>query len=141
MSGKVVLDSGVIAALFFKEEVSDRVQEIVDGYSEYHTLSIAYPEVASVAWKKVKIYGEDEEVSKQALESAAEFIDSICEVADGKSILARAFELAVEHDITVYDALFIALAIQLKARLITTDRELYKKLKGTELEGFVECIG
>lgn len=39
-------------------------------------------------------------------------------------LLARAAEMAVEHRITVNDALFAALAERLKCELVTADREL-----------------
>ena len=39
-------------------------------------------------------------------------------------LLARAAEMAVEHRITVYDALFAALAERLTCELVTADREL-----------------
>jgi len=140
MSGKIVLDSSVIAALFFREELSDTVEEIVEGYQEYYTVSQAYSEVANVAWKRIKIHGEDEEISKQALKNAIEFIERICEVVDNKLVLNQAFELAVKYGVTVYDALFIALAIKLEEKLITTDRRLYNMIRSTDLERFVECV-
>ena len=140
MSDKVVLDSSAIAALFFKEESSDKVEGVVRGCSEYHTVDQAYSEVASVAWKRVKIYGEDEEIVRQALESAIEFIDKVCKVVDGRSILNQAFELAVEQGITVYDALFVALAVKLGKKLLTTDVKLYKRIRDTSLGEFVKCI-
>jgi len=141
MKGKVVLDSSAIVALFFKEELSDEVEKIVEEYSDYYTVSQSYSEVANVAWKKVRIYGEDEELSKQALENAVDFIEKVCKVEDNRSNLNQAFELAVKYDLTVYDALFIVLAMKLNEKLLTTDRKLYDRVRGTDLEGFIECVG
>lgn len=90
------------------------------------------------AWKRIKIYGENEELSRQALESAIEFIDKVVE--DSGHVLEKAFKLAVEYGITVYDALFVSLAVSLNAKLITTDRKLYEKLKGTDLEVFLQIV-
>lgn len=141
MKGKVVLDSSTIVALFFKEELSDKVEEIVEKHSDYYTVSQAYSEVANAAWKKVRIYGEDKELSKQALENAIDFIEKVCKVEDNRSILNKAFEMAVKYGLTVYDALFIVLAMKLNEKLLTTDRKLYDRVRGTDLEKFVECLG
>jgi predicted nucleic acid-binding protein len=44
--------------------------------------------------------------------------------------LASAFELAVESGLTVYDALFPALALRYDARLFTADNALRKVADG-----------
>ena len=140
MKDKVVLDSSIIVALFFKEELSDEVEKIVEEYSEYYTVDISYSEVANAAWRKVRIYGEDEELSKRALDVAVDFIEKVCRVEDSRALLNQAFELAVKHNLTVYDALFIVLAMKLNEKLLTTDRKLYSKVEGTNLGKFVECL-
>ncbi len=38
-------------------------------------------------------------------------------------------ELALEHEISVYDAAFVALANRLSSSLVTADRALYKKVR------------
>lgn len=43
-----VLDSSAIVALFFREESSDRVEEVLKSYSEYYTTSQAFSDVASL---------------------------------------------------------------------------------------------
>jgi len=52
MRDSVILDSSVIAAIFFKEEASERVEEALRDY-KLITVSIAIEEVANVAWKRV----------------------------------------------------------------------------------------
>ncbi len=141
MSGKIVLDSSVVVALFFKEEASGKAEEIVGKHSERYTVSQVYPEVANAAWKRVKFYGEDAELVRQALDSAIEFIDGVCEVVDARELLDRAFDLSLEYGVTVYDALFVALAAKLSAKLVTLDRKLYEKLEGTKLKGLVHLVG
>ena len=55
-----MLNLSAIAALFFKEDFSDKVEEAIGQFK-------AILEVANVAWRKVHIYGEDEEISKETL--------------------------------------------------------------------------
>ena len=140
MHGKIVLDSSAVVALFFREEASDRAEEVVGKYSERYTVSQVYSEVANAAWKRVRFYGEDEELVRQALDSAIEFVDGVCEVVDARELLDRAFDLSLELGITVYDALFVALAAKLNTKLVTTDAKLVEKLRGTKLESLIELI-
>jgi predicted nucleic acid-binding protein len=140
MKGKVVLDSSVIVALFFKEDLSDKVEEVVENYTEFYTVSQAFSEVANAAWKEVRIYGEDENLSKLALKKAVEFMTNVCCVVDSKALLDQAFEIALKYDLTVYDALFVVLAMNLNEKLVTTDKQLWEKLKETELFHLIECI-
>jgi predicted nucleic acid-binding protein len=48
--------------------------------------------------------------------------------------------LAVKYDVTVYDALFVALAQRLNDKLVTTDRKLWEKLKDTDVSHLIECL-
>jgi predicted nucleic acid-binding protein len=45
--------------------------------------------------------------------------------------------MALERGITVYDALYIALAIRAEALLLTADLKLVDRLRGTTLEPVV----
>ncbi len=140
MGDRVVLDSSAIVALFFKEDVSDKVEEEVDRFSEYYTVDQAFSEVANAAWKKVYVYGEDKDLSKQALRKAVEFVSKICKVVDSLSLIDSAFDIALDVSITVYDALFVALASKLNEKLITTDDKLWKKLQDSRYSNLVICI-
>lgn len=138
---KLILDSSAIAALFFKEEHSQKVEEIVERSSQIYTVSQAYSEVANAAWKRVIIYGEDKELVREAVGRATDFITNVCKVEQMENILTPAFELALENEITVYDALFIKLAIDLDGVVVTTDRKLSNKVNESGLGKFVDCIG
>lgn len=136
---KLILDSSAIAALFFKEEHSQKVEEIVEKSSQIYTVSQAYSEVANAAWKRVIIYGEDNELVREAVGRATDFITNVCKVEQMKNILTPAFELALENEITVYDALFIKLAIDLDGVVVTTDRKLSNKVNESICK-FVDCV-
>jgi predicted nucleic acid-binding protein len=47
-----------------------------------------------------------------------------------KSLMRRAFEIAVSYDRSVYDCMYIALALQAKTELITADEKLVNALAG-----------
>ncbi len=45
----VRLDSSVVLAVFFREEVSDRAEKVVEKHQKRYTVSQVYPEVANAA--------------------------------------------------------------------------------------------
>lgn len=66
MPDRCVLDSSIIAAIFFQEKASDKVVMAVQD-SDLLTVDLALIEVANVAWKRVALFGEDEDLMEEAL--------------------------------------------------------------------------
>ena len=48
--------------------------------------------------------------------------------------MAAALPIATTHDVTAYDACYVALAQSLGVPLVTADQKLHAKLAGTPLE-------
>ncbi len=117
------------------------MEEIVERSSQTYTVSQAYSEVANAAWKRVLLYSEDNELVREAVGRATDFITKVCKVEQMEDILILAFELALENEITVYDALFIKLAIDLDGVMVTTDRKLSNKANESSIAKFVNCVG
>lgn len=124
---KVILDSGVIAAIFFKEEASERAARAAEAH-ELITLDLAFVEVANVAWKRVAFFKEPMKLMLEALNSSSDFITGACDVIASKDLLDDAFRIAVSDKITIYDALFVAASEREKVPLLTTDGKLHEKL-------------
>ena len=128
MQDRVILDSSVIAAIFFKEDFSGRAETAAENY-KLITVDLAIAEVANVAWKRVMFFDESKEIALKALRRGIDFITSVCEVISTQKLLEDAFEIAIEDKITIYDSLFIAAAEREKVPLLTTDGKLYEKIK------------
>lgn len=124
---KVILDSGVIAAIFFKEDASERAERAAEAHSLI-TLDLAYVEVGNVAWKRVAIFKESKELMLKALKNSSDFITGACDVIASKELLDDAFKIAVSEKITIYDSLFVAASEREKVPLLTTDGKLHEKL-------------
>lgn len=128
----IVLDSSVIAALFFPEPYSMWAEEIVKKVETIYTVDIAYAEITNVAWKRITLLNQNQKYILQALEDAISFINEICNTAQTKKLYREAIKIAIEDRITVYDSLYVALANQKGTRLATLDKEIIKKLKQTK---------
>jgi predicted nucleic acid-binding protein len=128
MPDKAILDSSVIAAIFFKEDASERAERAVANHNLI-TIDIAIAEVANVAWKRVLFFNEPIEIATKALKNSIDFIVRACEVITMQEMHEVAFRIAIKDKITVYDSLFIAASERENAPLLTTDRILYEKIK------------
>ena len=128
MPDSVILDTSVIAAIFFKEDSSERAETAADNY-KLITVDLAIAEVANVAWKRVMFFDESKEIALKALRRSIDFITSVCEVISSQELLEDAFEIAIADKITLYDSLFIAASEREKVPLLTTDGKLYENVK------------
>jgi len=128
MQDRVILDSSVIAAIFFKEDSSGRAETAAENY-KLITVDLAIAEVANVAWKRVMFFDESNEIALKALRRSIDFITSVCEVISTQKLLEDAFEIAIADKTTIYDSFFIAASEREKVPLLTTDGKLYEKVK------------
>ena len=132
MYDDVVLDSSVIAAIYFTDPYSDWASSIVESCRKCYTVDIAYAEIGNVAWKRIHIFGQPKEAILLGLRGAIKFVDNVCLVIDSRLIIEDAISLALEVGVAVYDALFIYLAVMKNVPLATLDKNLVNKLKDTD---------
>jgi predicted nucleic acid-binding protein len=126
MRDRMVLDSSVIATIFFKDEDSLAAEKAVENHSPI-TVDTAMAEVANVAWKKALFFDEPKSAVFRAMLLSRDFILNVCQVIPAQELLEDAFEIALENRITIYDSLFVAASERTKAPLLTADRKLYER--------------
>jgi len=122
---KYVLDSSVIAAIFFQEPSSEKAARVVKN-RELVTVDLARAEVANVAWKRVTLFNEDREITTRALKMSMEFIETSCEVIPTLELVEESFQMALKNKISFYDALFVSASLREEVPLITLDKKLEK---------------
>jgi predicted nucleic acid-binding protein len=128
MLDRAVLDSSVIASLFFKEEASERALEAVSECDSV-TLDLAAAEVGNVAWKQVLLFGENKDLALRALHNCLSFISETCDLASSLDLALEAYEIAAQSKISFYDSLYMAAAKREGLPLLTLDRKLYEKAR------------
>ena len=136
MPDKVVLDSSVIAAMFFREDASTRAIEAA-AKSDLITLDLAIAEVGNVAWKQVAFCGGDKELILAAYKKCQSFISEACELVRAGDLSQEGYSFPVKTKTAFYASLFLAAAEESQAPLLTLDRKLYEKAK---LTGNVQLI-
>ena len=127
MRDRAVLDTGVIVAIYFDEDASERAVEVASKHSPI-TLDLAVAEVGNAAWKRVAFFGESKDATWKSLYKCLEFIKS-CSQISSFELAELAYEISVENKTTFYDSLFLAAAEKESVPLYTLDKKMYEKVK------------
>jgi predicted nucleic acid-binding protein len=127
MRDRAVLDSGVIFALYFEEEASERASEAAYKLSPI-TLDLAVAEVGNAAWKRVALFKENRESARASHSNCLEFIKS-CTVICSSDLAELAYEIALGNNTAFYDSLFLAAAEREEVTLLTLDKKMYEKAR------------
>ena len=89
---------------------------------------LVWSEVGNIAWKRVR---RGEMNAEEAAQLGVDLIKMPLHVVPTQGLLAPALELAVATDRTVYDCMYLALAIDRKCRLTTADERFVNALAAT----------
>lgn len=127
MRDKAVLDTGVIVALYFEEDASERAVLAAHEYNPI-TLDLAVAEVGNAAWKRAVFFKEGKDATWLSLSKCLEFIKS-CTLIFSSDLACQAYEIGLENGTTFYDSLFLAAAKRDRVPLLTLDKKMYEKAK------------
>jgi predicted nucleic acid-binding protein len=128
----VVVDASVAVKWFLPENGEAYVAEalaLLDKYDENEVGIVVpdlfYVEIASAIWKAVRVGRVPQEFGDRAIHllTQREFA-----TIPSFKLLANAYQIAMTHGRTVYDSLYVALAVQTKSQLITADERLANSL-------------
>ena len=128
MPHRAVLDSNVLAAMFFREASSPRALKCA-AECDPVTLDLAMAEVGNVAWKQVVFFGESRDRASDALQDCQDFMATACTIIKASDLSMKAFQIAVEEKVSYYDSLFLAAAEREGIPLMTLDQKLQEKAK------------
>jgi predicted nucleic acid-binding protein len=130
---KAVVDASVAAKWVIEEDRSDKAVLLLE-YEQLHAPDHWLAEAVNVVWSKV--YKGDLDAS-DAEERMAVLSRSPVIVTAISTLMPAAFAISVDHSITVYDALYVALACKRRMPFITDDQNLIRRLSGTQLSSHV----
>ena len=116
----IVVDASSIAKVVLQEEGWERVPLSIDAA----TLDYSFVEAANAVWKAVLQGRVSAEEARRKVE-ALRLIASALVVFRATDYLERGLEIALIEGITVYDAVYVALAEDKGATLYTCDKEQY----------------
>ena len=134
----VVLDASVVVKLFFEEEHSKAAEQCVTRAEELLAPDLVWVETANVIWKRQR---RGDLTADAASDIARSILALPVVIHPAADLVPDALELAMRLDRTVYDCLYLALAVKTKSVLVTGDKRLAGALADGPLAKHVVWIG
>ena len=134
---KVVVDASVAVKWFVPEIHSAAAARVLDPEIALYAPDLIGPEFGNILWKKVR---RDEIERTEADEIMNAFAKLPFEIRSSSLLLSAAFELAVTLNRTVYDSLYLALAVAEECVLVTADAKFHATIVMTPLAAHVQWV-
>lgn len=138
---RVVVDASVVAKWFLPESGSDAALALLGRIRRAEVEAFApdlmMAEVSNTMWKRVR--GGTLKAG-DAIAIVETLADSPLEIASSSSLIATATEIAIEVGCTVYDALYIALAVRVDGTVSSADGKLVRTLAATRYAERVQLL-
>lgn len=121
----LVIDSSVVAKWFFQETLTDQALAVRRDW-ESASVDLIAPdlmmvEVSNIVWNKQRTRLITEMEGASAIDN---LLALDIPTMSSLSLLPSAYRLASDYDQTIYNALYLALAVTLEASLLTADLRL-----------------
>ena len=120
-----VVDASLVVKWFVPEVHSAAARKWLAAPHDYIAPDLIFPEVGNALWKKTR-RGE------LSPEDAQPLIDDLStvgvEVVSMRALVSDAHMLAARAGITVYDAMYLTLAVRLETQVVTGDDRFARKL-------------
>jgi predicted nucleic acid-binding protein len=128
----LVVDATVVAKLYVAEEGTERAHHLLMSEHTLHAPDLLHAEVGNVLWKRVR---RGELVLEYVRQVAAKLCRLPVQLHETSKLLDSALGIAVALDRTVYDSLYVALAVGLDTVLVTSDERLHHAIAASDLAG------
>ena len=127
-----MVDASVVLKWFLPEPDSGAADLLLEKFlnDEVELLApdLMLVEAASALWKRVMI--RKELFADEAILIHRDLLTLPLSLIASGTVAEAAFQIALKHNHSVYDALYCALAIQRQCDFVTADRTLANKLQG-----------
>lgn len=131
---RVVVDASVAVKWYLEEDHAAPARRLLDGTYELIVPDLFFAEIGNVLWKRWRRGELDDDVIAETLGA----LDRVpCETRSARPLLSGAMALATSLRRTVYDSLYLALAIDTGARLVTADRRFHASVTASPLAGHI----
>lgn len=127
-----VVDANVVVKLFVTEELSDHAKKFFrTGHLLAYVPDLLYIECTNILWKYVRRLNLPLLAARQHLDRLRRLR---LQRVSLPPFLESAILLASQYELSAYDAAYAALAQGMAIPLVTADRTLARKLKGSDIE-------
>ena len=133
-----VVDANVVAKWFVPESLSEEAVRLLDERHELASPDLLWPELGNVLWKKARAGQLTGQETARILRALDQFPVTFF---PSRLVLEGAVEIALGTGRSVYDSVYVALAVALECQLVTADERLVNALAVGPLAPHVLWIG
>jgi predicted nucleic acid-binding protein len=137
-----IVDSNIVAKWLLPEDQSDRARALIASSYKLRAPDLLLPELASVLWKRVT---RGELTTRESEELLRTFLDRHIDVTvrllPSGLVVKRALQIAIAERRSIYDCIYIALAVHTKCVLITADDRFVRAIQNTVLKSHMTSLG
>src|SRR5262245_18780689 len=134
---RFVVDASVVIKWYLPEVHDVAARRLL---ANAHTLlvpDLVFSECGNILWKRIRSGQMTREEAQTVLESVGNLA---LEVSPSWPLVLPAIEIACQTDRSVYDSLYLALAVREAAVMVTADEKFYNALLPTPLAAFVVWV-
>ena len=135
---RYVVDASVVVKWLVWEDLSESARALATPSNNLYAPDFVLVEVGNALWRKVVA---DSLTEAHASALLVRLSGSHVGLASSGALLTDAFTLAVETKRTVYDSLYLALAREIDAPLVTADLRFRNALTSSSYGGNVVWLG
>ena len=123
----VVVDASIVVKWFLPEESSDAARQLLDESSELVAPDLVFAEAGNAVWRRVRMRQLEAPIARRLV---ADIAGIALQPIPSRFLLKDAIGVAISAGITVYDALYLVLAVRLGTQLVTADARLSAAVSG-----------
>lgn len=127
---RCVIDASVAIKLFLVDPLSDKVDALfahlaADPECRFYVPDLFYIECTNILWKYVRLSPYSDEKAER---DVARLYALSFQRTSTAELMTDALKIGLAHEISAYDACYVALSWRLTVPLVTADQKLVRKL-------------
>lgn len=136
MTQSLVVDSSVAVKWYLPESGSDRAALLLQSGLRLVAPDLLVAEVGNVLWKRRR------DIPAAEIEGIAIALATSCPISlcPSTALLQGALSIAMAHERSVYDSLYLALAVSENCQLVTADERLGNALQNSNLAQYLQLL-
>jgi len=133
-----VVDASIAVKWFFPEVHDAEALRLLRGGHDLLVPDVFFAEFGNALWKRLR---RGETTAVVAAGAVDELGRLFFQVHPSHALIPLALDLATRFDRTVYDSMYVAVAVLRQCPLVTADRRLQEALSGGPLRSHVLWVG
>lgn len=137
---RIVIDASVLVKWYVAEpDLAEEAQFLTDERFDLHAPELIIPEIGNILWKK---YRHGQLTKTQVLTIVGRScMEEELTLHSHETLFESSVQLAMETGQTVYDWMYLALALALDVPFVTADQRFSNALKPTQYGGHITWLG